>query len=119
MLRFTNNYPEPVSVMIEFYSPNCSDEGTWLGDWVKQGWWNMQPGESKIPFGGDLEDVNRYWYFYAHATDGAYWAGPVHVDVPGFAFDECKYLGQTGTRTVGMREIDIDDNDDFTVTLVP
>lgn len=115
MLRFCNNYPETVWVTIEWYHPDCEDGG----DWEKAGWWKIDPGQCKTAYGGSLRDVNRYWYFYAHASDGAYWAGPYEDVVPHTAFDWCSDTGSTDSRVVGLRELDIDSNDNYTVNLVP
>ena len=65
-LRFTNNYPSTLWAMIEWYHPNCEDGG----NWEKAGWWKIDPGQTKTVFGGDVSDVNRYWYFFAHDADG-------------------------------------------------
>src|ERR1700730_7787710 len=61
MLQFCNQYPQEVWVAIMWYHPNCPDGG----DWEKAGWWHLYPGECKIVFGDDLEDLNRYFTFYA------------------------------------------------------
>ena len=112
MFRFQNDYPATVWAMIEWYHPNCPDGG----NWEKAGWWRMDPGQSKVPFTGDVGDVNRFWYFYAHASDGAQWTGPFNEIVPQIAFDWCETTANTDSRTVGMRELDVHDYDDFTLT---
>ena len=114
-LRFKNGYPQTIWAMIEWYSPGCPDGG----DWEKAGWWKIAPGGTKTVYGGDLDDVNRYWYFYAHASNGAQWAGPYRETVPHIAFDWCSSTGSSDSRTVGMRELDIHDNDTYTLTFVP
>ena len=115
MLRFTNGYPSTLWAMIEWYHPNCPDGG----NWEKKGWWKIGPGQSKTVFSDDVEDVNRYWYFFAHAADGAQWAGPYSEIVPHIAFDWCENTANTDSRRVGMRELDVGSNDDYTVTFVP
>jgi uncharacterized membrane protein len=115
MLKFCNKYPSDVWVCILWYHPNCPDGG----DWEKKGWWHLGRGECKVVSSSDLEDVNRYWYFHAHAADGAVWAGPPTIAVPHQAFDWCVNTSGTGARIVGLREIDVDDNDDVTLNLVP
>ncbi len=113
MLKFCNNYPVDVSVCIMWYHPGCPDGG----DWEKMGWWNLSPGECNVVYANDLDDVNRYWYFYAEAADGAYWAGPNVTAVPYERFDWCVNTASTTSRDVGFRELDVGDNDGVTVNL--
>jgi uncharacterized membrane protein len=100
--------------MIEWSHPKCPDGG----NWEKAGWWKIGTGRCKIAYGGDLDDVNRYWYFYAHASDGAQWAGPYDEMVPPQAFDWCNSTSSSDSRRVGMRELDIGSHANYTVTLV-
>jgi uncharacterized membrane protein len=111
-LHFNNAYPSTIWTMIEWHHPGCEDGG----DWEKAGWWKIEPGGSAIVHGGDLD--KRYWYFYAHAADGAYWAGAYEEIVPHIAFDWCSDTANTDSRTIGMRELDVGDNDDYTLTFV-
>ena len=115
MLTFTNLYPKQVWVSIMWYTPGCVDGG----DWTKMGWWNLTVGQSKIVSGLDLDEVNRYWCFYAHAADGTYWGGPYHRMVPHEAYEWCEWTSSTSAHSVGFRLFDIDGNDDYTVILVP
>ena len=92
MFRFTNNYPSTVWVMLEWHHANCPD-------------------------GGD--DLNSSWYWFAHAQDGAVWAGPFQEIVPDHAFDWCTNTADTSSRTIGMREVDVGDVDNYTVNLTP
>jgi uncharacterized membrane protein len=113
-LTFNNKYSAPVSISILWYSPGCPDGG----DWELAGWYNLDTGQSMTVFSGDLDDINRYWFFNAEATDGAYWAGDVVHDVPPTAFDWCWDTDSNVASPIGFREIDVGDNDDFTVNLV-
>jgi len=114
-LQLNNEYPSTIWTMIEWYHPGCED----CGDWEKAGWWEIEPGASATVYGDDLEDVNRYWYYYAQAADGAYWAGVYDEVVPYIAFDWCSDVANTDSFSVGMRELDINGNDDYTLTFVP
>jgi hypothetical protein len=87
-LTFNNEYSAPVSISILWYSPGCPDGG----DWELAGWYNLDTGQGMTVFFGDLDDINRYWYFNAEAIDGAYWAGDVVHDV-------CPLLPSTGAGT--------------------
>ncbi len=114
-LKFKNRYPTTIWAMIEWYYPNCPDGG----DWAKAGWWKIAPGKTKTVYGGDLDDVNRYWYFYAHGADGAQWAGPYPEIVPHHAFDWCKQTAGNPSETVGMRELDINGKSTYTLRFIP
>ena len=100
---------------IIWYTPGCPDGG----DWSKAGWWGIAPFQRKVVFNGDLDEINRYYYFHAEADDGAFWAGPIQELVPDTAFDWCLDTANSESRRVGFRELDVGDYDDFTVTLVP
>jgi uncharacterized membrane protein len=114
MLRFVNNYPSTVWAMVEWHHPDCPDGG----NWEKAGWWMMRPGESKVVFGGSAS-FNQFWYFFAHAEDGALWTGPFQEIVPPRAFQWCENVGDTASRTIGMRELDVGSVNDYTLTLTP
>jgi uncharacterized membrane protein len=113
MLRFCNSYHTTVNVAIIYYHPNCPDGG----DWVKKGWWVLNPGECKVPYGGDLNDLNRYYLYVAEAIDGRFWAGEYVRQVPNRAFEWCENTASTDSRQAGFRLLDIGDNDNFTVNL--
>lgn len=115
MLTIGNHYPRTVWVSIMWYTPNCPDGG----DWSKAGWWKIDPGHAANIFGGDLDEVNRYFCYYAHTADGVVWAGPYVRAVPHQAYDWCEWTGSTDSRDVGFRLLDIEDYDDFTLNLIP
>ena len=128
MFTICNGYPAHVWVAIMFYSPDVNFFGTLIKgcggegmDFETRGWWSIAPGRCVNVHADDLEDRNRYWYYYAEAADGAVWAGPYKVLVSNEAFDLCYgYVSsEHGHRYIEMRELDIDDNDDYTLTLVP
>ncbi|MCW2902365.1 MAG: hypothetical protein JWO67_4630 [Streptosporangiaceae bacterium] len=112
MLRLTNGYNSIVWAMIEWYHPNCPDGG----DWEKEGWWQLQPGESKIAYAGDLNDVGFWWYGFAHAADGRVWGGNFPELVPARAFRWCEHTADTSSRTVGMFEFPGGQSDKHVVT---
>jgi uncharacterized membrane protein len=105
-----------------FYSPEtCGGDG---GDFEMMGWWKIEPNSCALVFANDLEDVNQFWYYFAHAADGAFWAGPWGANVPRHAFggDQACWGSQKNAGTeferIGYRELDIGDNDDYTLTFV-
>ncbi len=114
MLRVCNHYTRTIWVTIMWYSPNCGDGGNWR----KRGWWKIDPGQCKIVFGEDLEDINRYFCYYANSSDGSEWSGPYIRDVPINAFLWCEWSKDSQSREIGYRLLDIEDNDDFTLNLV-
>ncbi len=79
-LVLCNSYSSAISTAIMFYSPDtCSGEGA---NFEMMGWWNLDPGSCATVYGNDLEDLNRYWFYYAMAGDGAVWSGPYSASVP-------------------------------------
>lgn len=119
MLRFTSNYPHTLWVAIMYYEPECE-----FGDWIKKGWWRLEPGQSATVYGGHLAIRNRYYCFYAQASDGARWSGPYTRFVPYQAFAWCEWLacwlsaGQCGFHA-GFRLLDINSYASYYVTLIP
>jgi uncharacterized membrane protein len=115
MLYFRNSYSDRVWVCIMFYSPNTCNE---YGNWGTRGWWGIDPGGRAAVFNGN-SDYNRYYAFYAEASNGANWSGPYGpVYVYHEPFDSCINIGSTAAyKTVGTRLIDVGDYDDYTVNL--
>lgn len=121
-LTICNQYGAPLSVGIMFWSPDtCGGDG---GNWQVMGWYNFDPGTCGVVYDNDLEDVNRYWYYYALAEDGAFWAGNIGItEVPVAAFNICWLLGSVteegeNSQGVGFRELDVNGNDDVTLNLI-
>jgi uncharacterized membrane protein len=115
MLRFCNSHPVRIWTAISFFSPEqCGGEG---GSWQNIGWYPVEPGQCVVVYANDVGDVNRFWYFFAEADDGVAWTGefPTFVKDPE-AFNLCDGIGSTALRTAGFRELDVHDNDNFTLT---
>lgn len=121
MLKICSKYPKTLWVAIMYYHPQCSDGG----DWIKKGWWKLTTGQCKVVYSGDLDDLNRYYCYYAEATDGAVWAGPYTRFVPFQAFSWCEWIacshsdGSPCGKNVGFRLLDINSYDNYTLTLIP
>lgn len=120
-LTICNGYSHPIWTSIMFYSPEtCGGDG---GDFEMMGWWRIDPGSCARVYANDLEDLNRYWYYFAHAADGTAWAGPFTASVPRgpFGGNQACWSAQKGGSVdyeiIGYRELDIGDNDDYTLTL--
>jgi len=117
MLTFCNSHPVRIWTAISFYSPEeCGGDG---GDFQNIGWYRVEPGSCVVVYRNDLADLNRFWYFFAEADDGVTWSGdfPTFVKHPD-AFNICDGFGTTALDRVGFRELDVGDNDDFTLTFV-
>lgn len=114
MFRFCNQYERTVWVAFQRYSPNCPDGG----DWQTAGWWQLTPGQCKVVYGGDLQDLNKYYYYYAESADGRTWGGPLMTCVPQQAFDWCLNTCSTAARYVGFRQQFVGNANNFTVNLV-
>jgi uncharacterized membrane protein len=113
-LRFCNSYHMRIWTAISFYNPGCPDD-----PWQEMGWWPVEPGTCSLVYANDLADLNQYWYYYADADDGAFWAGPFPASVTFAAFDKCHVGSTADDLQIGFRELDIGDNDDYTLTFVP
>lgn len=111
MLQFCNRRNSTVWVAIIYRRPNCPDGG----DWAKKGWWRVDPGQCKTAVGGSLS--NRYYYYFAEAADGVYWAGPVRTQAPRRVFDWCLDTGSSDSRELGFRQIDTGSYSNYTVNL--
>ena len=121
MLKICSLYPKKLWVTIMYYDPACSADVPGSEPWAEAGWWSLLPGQCKIVFGADLEDINRYFLYYAQATDGAVWAGPYKRKITTDAFTFCTGVGYSPGKnfTAWYRLLDIEDYDDFTLTLIP
>ena len=115
-LSFVNGYSSPVSIMFEFYHPECQTVAN--DPWQRTGWYNLAPGQKGLVFSGDVHQINRFWYFFAQSTDGAYWNGPYPELVRYSAFDDCAGIADNvNYHSIGMRELDVASYSDYVVTL--
>jgi uncharacterized membrane protein len=118
-LTICNHYNAPVTAAIMFYSSeSCSGEGR---NWEMMGWWNIGPGSCALVYANDLGDLATHWYYYAHASNGVTWAGDGRWvnQVPTSAFNQCWGIGVTPGERVDFAELNVNDNDDWTVNLLP
>lgn len=67
-LKFQNSQDHPIHVAIAYYENDESFTG-----WFSRGWYELEPGETKVLIGGDLEYST--YFFYAVDTEGAEWKG--------------------------------------------
>lgn len=94
-IRYHNSYSRGLYVAVGYYSPGCPDGG----DWAKEGWWRLEPGQAATV----LWTTNTYSTFYAEADDGRVWVGPYVTNLPLEAFDWCWNTGSSSGDDVGMR----------------
>src|SRR5262245_8830917 len=106
-VSFTNSYGKTMYVAYMRRDFSCQPE---CGDiWDVLGWIKLEPGEKKYR---DNPTTNRWFYYYAEAIDGAYWAGPYLAEVSNNKFEKCNCLGvivSDGSHPyydVGFRELD-------------
>jgi hypothetical protein len=107
-VRFTNMYSAKLYVAYMRLDYGCGND---CGEpWDVLGWVNLNPGDSQTranPTG------NRWYYYYAEADDGAFWAGPYVAHVSWERFELCTCLGVSVSdgpnpwHDVGMRELDL------------
>lgn len=110
-LHFVNRHRAPVSICILWYNTSCNPP------WRKTGWWNVNPGGVATPLIGNLN--NRYYYFYARASDGTYWGDPNRqIAVTTNAFNVCLDHIFEPNWIVPLKEIDTGPYTNFTVNLV-
>jgi len=109
-VNFTNSYGQPIFISYMRLDYGCRDE---CGEpWDVLGWIGLQPGQTQSR---PNPTNNRWYYYYAEATDGAFWAGPFVAEVSQQRFEKCTCLGvivENGDPTspyhdVGFRELDL------------
>jgi hypothetical protein len=108
-VNFTNLYSSKIYVAYMRRDWGCRDD---CGEpWDVLGWINLEPGQSQSR--ANPTD-NRWYYYYAEADDGAYWAGEYTANVSWERFEKCTCLGVSVSdgpnpwHDVGMRELDLD-----------
>jgi len=110
-VQFHNSYTTVIYVAYLRLDFGCGDE---CGEpWDVLGWVRLSPGDTQYRAN---PTSNKYYYYYAEADDGAYWAGPYVAEVSNDRFEKCTCLGvieQNGNPVnpyydVGFRELDTD-----------
>lgn len=103
-VRFTNSYSSKIYVAYMRLDHAC---GADCGDpWDVLGWINLNPGQTQTR---PNPTNNRWFYYYAEADDGSFWAGEFVAEVSQEKFQKCTCLGTTSPlwHNVGMRELDL------------
>ena len=106
-VRFKNSYGQKLFVAYMRRDFSCQSE---CGEpWDVRGWINLDPGETETRANATR---NQWFYYYAEAVDGAFWAGPYVANVSDAKFEKCSCLGvivfdaPSPWYDVGMRELD-------------
>lgn len=108
-VNFHNSYAHTIYVAYMRLDWGCGDECD--EPWDVLGWAKIVPGGSASRAN---PTSNRWFYYHAEATNGAYWAGPYVAEVSNAKFEKCTCIGvveQNGAPTnpyhdVGFRELD-------------
>lgn len=113
-LVICNNYPSTVYLSYMWYDPaNCGS-----GDHFDTiGWYQVNPGACRTVFFGNV-NFNRYWAYYAEAVNGAVWNGNIQAWVSNSAYRLCHGATCTPCRVVGFRLLDVDNFNNYTLTLI-
>jgi hypothetical protein len=101
-LSFSNSTPEAVWLVFAYNDSVCSSDGA---AWMKQGWWEIQPGGSATVRGGPVNGAK--YFFYAEGGSGRVWAGEFGTSVPLDAFSQCWDIGTNQSQQVSMRKIEV------------
>lgn len=106
-ITFRNSYGKKLFVAYMRLDWACGED---CGEpWDALGWIGLDPGETESR---SNPTSNRWFYYYAEAIDGAFWAGPYVAGVSNTVFEKCTCIGVSrsdGTSPyydVGFRELD-------------
>jgi uncharacterized membrane protein len=101
-LSFSNSTGTDIWLVYAHHDSDCGSGGD---AWLKEGWWQIQPGGSVTVTGGPVNGA-RYFY-YAEGDSGPTWEGEFTTSVPREVFSQCWNIGTTDSQQVSMREIDV------------
>lgn len=87
------------------------------GDWISEGWWNIEAGDCAIVYAKKLSEVKYYVY---GESDSLIWQGDYTFCVVNDEFtivgdQDCK---KRGYQPEGFMEVDVGDNTTFTFNLL-
>jgi uncharacterized membrane protein len=109
------NHSEDVWTAILWLNTDaCGGES---GDWMTRGWYRIAPESCANVLDEDLDEINRYFYYYADNGNGVVWAGNYSLALPENAFERC--IGVKGGDDIarGFREVDVGDGDNLILNL--
>lgn len=106
-VSFTNSCEKKLYITYMRRDFKCQAD---CGDiWNVLGWIVLDPGETEIR---KNPTANRWFYYYAEAEDGTFWAGPYVAEVSKAKFEKCTCLGVSVSHgpqpyyNVGFRQLD-------------
>jgi hypothetical protein len=100
-IRFTNFYGR--RLFVAYMRMNVGPQLEGGEPWEVRGWIDLDPDETAVranPTG------NQWFYYFAEAADGAFWAGPHVVEVTDTPFTTGSGLGHSDWHAAGMRVLD-------------
>ena len=112
---FYNGSGVKVVFAIMRYEPNaCRGQG----DWLVEGWWTINPGQTKFPF--STTNINSCYYIEDLEGLGKIWGGNYNAYVINNAFSHCTNIQPPGSKLVGMRLLNTGQlYDNYTLTIDP
>jgi len=102
-LSFSNGTGASIWLVYAHNDSDCGSDGG--SEWLKEGWWQIQPGGSVTVTGGPVNGAK--YFFYAEGDSGQTWAGEFGTSVPLEAFSQCWNIGTTDSQQVSMRKIEV------------
>mgnify|MGYP002280457701 CR=1 FL=1 len=108
-LRLCNKTPSRVGIAIGYKGQ---------GDWVSEGWWNVDADSCQVVVDGPLP--SRYYYLYAlDYDDGGAWGGTAYMctDEKEFTIEGTEDCVARGYQKRGFVEVDTRDKPSWTVQL--
>jgi uncharacterized membrane protein len=60
--------------------------------WTSEGWWVLEPGQCRLVMRGNL--TNRYYYLYAHGSEGGLWQAQPGQDGGFFCIQSARFVLQ-------------------------
>ena len=89
-VSFTNSYSSKIYVAYMRLDNACGED---CGDpWDVLGWINLEPGQRQSR---PNPTNNRWYYYFAEADDGSFWAGEFDAEVSSERFEKCTCLVST------------------------
>jgi len=92
-LSFSNSTPEPIWLVYAHNDSGCASDGD---PWMKEGWWEIQPGGSVTVRGGPVNGAK--YFFYTEGGAVRIWAGEFGTSVPLDSLFAVRFLSQCWER---------------------
>lgn len=109
-MEICNKTPAPFSVAIALETGS---------DMASQGWWTIDPDKCETVIEGELDKQYYYHYVISRALN-VEWAGNYNFctsNDPSFRINGSSECEQRGYRTTGYRQVDVEGNKAYTLTI--